>query len=312
MPQERHFTYRSADGLTDIHAIEWTPDGKVRGVVQIVHGMQEFIDRYADFARYLNGLGFVVTGNDHLGHGGSIRSENYFGYFAEKDGNGRVIADIRRLFRLTREKYQGVPYFLLGHSMGSFLARQYLCLYGSSLTGAVISGTAWHPAPECLFGMGLCRLLAAIKGWRYRSELINNIAMGGYTKRIHPLRTPQDWLTRDTKIVDEYRADKRTQFIFTLNAYYNMFKGLYFISRRANVKRVPSSLPVFFIAGEEDPVGSYGAGVKRAAMSMREAGVRDVVCRLYPQDRHEVLNELNKEEVYKDIAGWMAAHMPAV
>ncbi len=310
MPEERHFTYRSADGLTEIHAVEWIPDGEVRGILQIVHGMQEYIERYADFARYMNEQGFLVTGNDHLGHGTSIRSEEYYGYFAEKDGDRKVIADIRRLYRMTSEKYPDLPYFMLGHSMGSFLAREYIALYGSSLTGAVISGTAWHGTAESLFGMGLCSVMAFFKGWRYRSKFVNDLAMGSYNKRIDPVRTPEDWLSRDEAVVDAYRADKRTRFMFTLQGYYTMFKVLLFISRRSNYGRTPADLPVFFIAGQEDPVGNYGSGPKRAAAHLQEAGVRDVTCRLYPQDRHEVLNELDRDVVYADTLQWILARMP--
>lgn len=172
MPTGEHFTYPSADGKTTIHAMIWRPEGKVQGVLQIVHGMQEFIDRYDAFARFMNEQGFAVVGNDHLGHGGSIRSEKYFGYFAGKDGNGCILQDIRTLQEMTQKQYPGLPYFMLGHSMGSFLCRQYLCRCGRTLTGAVISGTAYHPRIECDMGQLLCRILACFKGWMYRSRLI--------------------------------------------------------------------------------------------------------------------------------------------
>ena len=309
MAKVRHFTYHSSDGKTQIHAIEWMPDGEPAAILQIVHGMQEFIDRYDDFARFLCSHGFLVVGNDHLGHGKSIVSEEKYGYFAENNGNRCVINDMRRLHRSFSEKYPELPYFMLGHSMGSFLARQYLCLYGEFLDGAVISGTAWHPAVETFMGMGLCSVLAFRKGWMYRSQFMTNLAMGSYNKRFEPVRTKVDWLTRDEAVVDAYRKDKRTQFLFTLNGFYNLFAGLAFLTSRENLRRMPKSLPVLFIAGEMDPVGAYGNGVKKAVISFRNAGMKNVQCRIYPNDRHEVLNELNRQEVYQDVLEFLEKNM---
>lgn len=305
MAQVRHFTYPSADRLTQIHAVEWIPEGEIRGILQISHGMLEFIDRYEEFAGFMNERGILVVGNDHLGHGGSIQSEAYFGYFAEKNGNKTLLADIRELQRITQENHPGVPYFLLGHSMGSFLARQYLCQYGNRLSGAVICGTAWHSGLEASFGMLLCKLIASVKGWKYRSSLVNHLAIGTYNRKFQPSRTPQDWLSRDEAAVDKYRSDKRTQFVFTVNAYYNLFVSLKYLSDSRNLRKMPADLPVFFVAGESDPVGSFGLGVKKVAVSFRAAGLKNIDCRLYPNDRHEILNELDRRDVYQDIWSWM-------
>lgn len=309
MIQYSEFGYPSADRKTQIHAVMWLPEGEPEAVLQIVHGMQEYIERYDEFARYMCAHGVAVVGNDHLGHGGSIVSEDCFGYFAEQGGNKCLLLDMRELQRITRERFPEVPYFMLGHSMGSFLARQYICQYGKGLDGAVISGTAWYSAAEAQFGMLLCRLIARRKGWMYRSPLVTKLSTGGYNKRFEPARTKSDWLTRDENIVDAYRRDRRTQFTFTLNGYYNMFACLKALTDKRELRRVPKDLPVLFIAGEMDPVGGFGAGVKRAAVSLGAAGVRGITCRLYPHDRHEVLNELNRQEVYEDILRWMRPRM---
>ena len=305
MSRERHFTYLSSDKKTKIHAVVWKGDGPVKGVLQIIHGMQEYIERYDHFARWMCAQGFLVVGNDHLGHGSSILSDEMFGYFAENKPEKAVLADIRELHRHVHEKYPELPYFILGHSMGSFLARQYLCLYGKELDGAIISGTAYHARMEALAGELLCRFLARRHGWMYRSDLVNRLVSGNFNKRFEPARTKADWLTRDQKTVDAYIADRRTQFVFTLNAFYGMFRMLEYLANTDHLKRMPADLPLFFIAGEMDPVGNFGEGVKRVVVQLRSLGMREVECYLYPNDRHEVLNELNRHEVYEDIWKWM-------
>ena len=305
MIEVKEFYYPSADRLTQIHAVQWMPEGKCIGIVQIAHGMQEYIERYDAFARFLCQMGIMVVGNDHLGHGSSVRSEEYYGYFAEKNPNRVVISDMRSLHRQIQEAYLNVPYILLGHSLGSFLTRQYLCMHGDRLDGAVIMGTGWYTKEETYFGRLLCSLTAKRKGWMYRSPMVTKVAMGNYNNRFQPARTKFDWLTRDENIVDSYRADKRTQFTFTLNGYDMLFTTLHYLTQSMNLRRMPKNLPVLFVSGEMDPVGNFGMGVKRAVVSFRSNGMRNVECILYPNDRHEVLNELNRQEVYEDIWNWM-------
>jgi len=309
MAQIRHFTYPSADGVTQIHAMEWRPDEgtQLRGILQIAHGMQEFIERYNDFAIYMAQQGFLVVGNDHLGHGDSVQggNRNYWGYFAKEQGNRLVLQDMRTLQSRTADAHPDVPYFLLGHSMGSFLARQYLCVYGRSLAGAVISGTASHSALECAAGKTLCRLLARRHGWFYRSTFINNLSIGSCNRKFEPARTPCDWLTRDEKIVDAYIADPRTQFIFTLNGFYGLFESLSYLTKTENLRKMPKKLPVFFIAGQMDPVGNFGEGPRKVAARFQGLGLKAVTCRIYPLDRHEVLNELDKTDVWKDVKAFL-------
>ena len=318
MAVKTEFTYPSGDNKTQIRALRWEPDDGTQavGVLQIIHGMQEFIDRYDDFANYMASNGFIVTGCDLLGHGGSIREgdENYFGYFGnndypglksdstgEMDGNRTLIRDIRSLQMLTQDLYPELPYFLLGHSMGSFLARQFLCLRGASLTAAVISGTAFHPALETKAGMFMAKFIAKRKGWFYRSPFLNNLALGTLNKQFEPARTKLDWLTRDESIVDVYAADRRTQFVFTCNGFYALFKTLRYLTSKANLEHMPKNLPVLFIAGAKDPVGNNGQGPKKTAAQFKALGLQNTELKIYEEDRHEGLNELDRETVYADV-----------
>lgn len=291
--------------MTEIHAIRWIPEGEIWAVLQISHGMVEFIERYEEFASYLAGRGVLVTGNDHLGHGHSVRSQAEYGYFAKEKGNTVLLQDIHHLRKLTQKRYPQAPYFLLGHSMGSFLVRQYLCLRGEGLAGAVIMGTGTKPRVLVKAGMAVCRVIASRRGWRHRSRLVDAMAFGGYNRRLKHPRTDRDWLTREESLVDAYIADERCQFLFTMNGYYNLFYSLYCLSLPKYVARMPRDLPVLFVAGEEDPVGDYGAGVKKVAREFRRIGVKQVECHLYPEDRHEILNELDRETVYEDLYRWM-------
>ena len=304
MSQMIDFTLPSSAPGRMLHAFRCVPEGEVRAIVQLSHGMVEFIDRYKPLAEYLAARGILVTGNDHLGHGGSIRTRADYGYFAEPDGNRTVLDDLHAMTILTKQLYPGVPYFLLGHSMGSFYARQYLCEWGSELDGAIILGTGFQPKALVAFARTVCRVLAVFFGWQHRSRLVAELSFLGYNKGLEG-RTTHDWLNRDAAEVDKYLADERCTFTFTLNAYYSMFSGILRLHDPAFLARMPKDLPLLFLAGTADPVGDRGKGVLRAIQSLKAAGVQNIRCKLYPGARHELLVETNRQEVFADIAAWL-------
>lgn len=308
---KQHMEFLSNDHITLIHAVKWMPEGEVKAILQISHGMCEFVERYGEFAEYLADRGIMVVGNDHLGHGESVRSEKEYGYFAEENGNCTLIRDLHRLRKMIQEDYPQTPYFLLGHSMGSFLARQYICCFGKGLSGAIIMGTGYHSRNTARLGMMVCKALAKMKGWHYRSGLVDSMAFGGYNRGLKNPRTDKDWLTKDEKIVDAYLADERCAFRFTLNAYYNMFLGLYKIETESYLEKMPKKLPVLFVAGGDDPVGACGKGVLQVYGRFKELGMKNVKCRLYPGDRHEILNETDREKVYSEIYTWLSECLEA-
>lgn len=300
---KKEFGYLSRDGETKIHAIEWIPEGKIVGVLQICHGMVEYVDRYDEFASYLADKGFYVVGHDHLGHGKSIRDPEDYGYFDETKGNRYVIGDIHVLRLRTMKKYPDLPYFMLGHSMGSFLLRQYLTMYGAGLAGAIVMGTGYHALPELMAGQLLCRIVAAFKGWRYRSRLVDGLCMGAFERRFRD--SGGSWTTSDPEIWDKYVKDSMCSFRFTVSGYYQMFEGMKVLAHPKSIKRIPKELPVFLVAGEDDPVGAFGKGVRKVYEKYRAAGMEHVEIKLYRDDRHEILNETDRDKVYEDLYLWL-------
>ncbi len=291
-------------GAGKIHGCRWTPEESPKAVVQIVHGIAEFIERYDEFAAYLNGLGFLVVAEDHMGHGQSVGENGIQGYF--HGGWFTAVEDTMTLLRETQAAYPDIPYVLFGHSMGSFMARTILCKYpDSGITAAVICGTGWQPAallpPVTRFIEAVCRK----DGEDKPSAFLENLVFGSYNKRVEHPRTAYDWLSRDAKIVDAYIAHPMCGFTPTAGLLREMMKGLTYIEKPAHLEAMKKDLPVFFVAGGDDPVGGYGKGVKRAVGEFKKAGMTDVSCRIYPLCRHEILNEINRQEIFEDIGGWV-------
>lgn len=305
MIKKQNFYFKSSNKETRVHGICWIPeDVKVRAVLQIVHGMVEYVDRYDDFARFLGAQGIVVVGDDHLGHGDSVASQEDWGYLGE-NGFECIVNDVRKIQKQFKKRFPEVPYYILGHSMGSFLTRYFLIKYGREVDGAIIMGTGYYSVPIAVFGKVLTQAVAAVKGWRYRSALVNKLAFGSYNKGFAPARTDFDWLSRDEATVDAYVGEPRCQFIFTLNAYHEMFKGLEFIAKKSNLKKMPKQLPVLFVSGGEDPVGNSGQGVQKAYDMFVLAGMDNMDITFYEGARHEILNETNRQEVYDDLYDWL-------
>ena len=297
------FFFKSGSGAR-LHGCRWTPDSQVRAVLQIVHGIAEYVERYDGFANFLNRQGILVVAEDHMGHGKSISQECPQGYFA--GGWQTAVDDTYRLTRDTMAEFRDVPFILFGHSMGSFMARTILAKYpDSGITAAVICGTGWQPAPVLAAGKAACALVCRAKGERAPSPLLQAMAFGTYNRKVEHPRTPYDWLSRDNSVVNAYKADPLCGFTPTAGLMRDMMEGIAYIQREENLARMGKALPVLFIAGGDDPVGSYGAGVRTAAEAFRKAGMERVDVRIYPLCRHELLNEINREEIMDDVSRWI-------
>ena len=297
------FFFKSGSGAR-LHGCRWTPDSQVRAVLQIVHGIAEYVERYDGFANFLNRQGILVVAEDHMGHGKSISQECPQGYFA--GGWQTAVDDTYRLTRDTMAEFRDVPFILFGHSMGSFMARTILAKYpDSGITAAVICGTGWQPAPVLAAGKAACALLCRAKGERAPSPLLQAMAFGTYNRKVEHPRTPYDWISRDNSVVNAYKADPLCGFTPTAGLMRDMMEGIAYIQREENLAKMGKAIPVLFIAGGDDPVGSYGAGVRTAAEAFRKAGMERVDVRIYPLCRHELLNEINREEIMDDVSRWI-------
>lgn len=305
MPSFQDFYFQSSTGRTSIHALKCVPDSKPRAVVQIAHGIAEHIDRYRPFMEFLADNGFVVAGNDHLGHGKSIRVPEEQGFFAEKDGWWRVVDDMDKLHDIMSKEYPELPYVLFGHSMGSFLTRTYLIKHPDKYDGVILSGTGHQSPALVLGGNAAASVMAKLNGAMGDGAKLDSLAFGTYLNKIENPRTKFDWLSRDAEQVDKYIADPLCGFVGKIGLYRDMMQGIKFITDKKNIAQMNKEKPVYFMSGDGDPVGDYGKGVERAYKAFCDAGLHDVFMRLYPGGRHEMLNETNKEQVYQDILNWL-------
>lgn len=297
-----------SNGIGQLHCCRWMPEGEPKAVLQIVHGIAEYIERYDDFAGFLNGLGYVVVAEDHMGHGQTVGAEGTQGYF--EGGWFTAVSDSYALLRKTKAEYPQIPYVLFGHSMGSFMARTILEVYpDSGIAAAVICGTGWQPRAILPGAIGICQLACKKVGEKNTSDTLQNMVFGGYNKRVEHPRTEFDWLTRDAKVVDAYIAHPSCGFTATTGLLRDLLTGIRFIEQKQNLAKMNKDLPVLFIAGGDDPVGNYGKGVTRAAEEFRKAGMKYVACRLFPLGRHEILNEINRREVYDFTAKWLGEQL---
>lgn len=308
--------FSSKDGRSQIKGLLWQPVGTTasspRAIVQIVHGMTEYVGRYDEFARFLAAQGFVVCGHDHIGHGKSVPSRDDWGHMPAREGEDILVDDVDELRRLVSARFaRSVPYFIFGHSMGSFITRVYLTRYAEGLAGAVLCGTGNKSLAVSKAGNLLARAIARRKGERAISPFLHSMADGAYSKAIPDARTPFDWLSADEANVDAFIADEACGFPFTVGAYAALTALTRDAARLDLASRIPHDLPLLFIAGAHDPVGDNGEGVRAAAELVRTAGVKSVDVVLYEGMRHEILNEAGRERVYADVLAWLGAHLNA-
>ena len=304
MSRSLSFTFTRADGV-NLFVYCWLPAQQPRAVVQIAHGLAEHAGRYARLAQALNSAGYAVYANDHRGHGHTAKSPDDLGFFAEQDGWRRCLDDLWHLNRHLAEAHPGTPIILLGHSMGSTLAEQFMGEHGDALAGVVLSGANGKPTSLASVGRGITRAERLRLGARGKSKLVQSLTFEAFNKKFAPARTAFDWLSRDPAEVDKYVADPLCGFPATVQLWVDLLDGWAAVSTSSHRKHVPKTLPLYVIAGGRDPVSGGTRQLEPWLADYRAEGFMNVKHRFYPQARHELFNETNRDEVTAELIAWL-------
>ncbi|HHX62552.1 MAG TPA: alpha/beta hydrolase [Epulopiscium sp.] len=297
-------TFKNKDN-SKIYVHKWSPDKEIKGIIQIAHGMAERAIRYDYFARALVKEGFIVYANDHRGHGESAASIEELGYISDHDGFGDMVEDMKTLTTIAKSENPDVPVILFSHSMGSFLGQRYIQLYGNEIDGIILSGTSGKPPSTVNIGIFLAKIMMRIKGRKASGKLLDKIAFGSYNKKFKPNKTKFDWLSRDEEEVAKYVEDPYCGTLFPVSFFYDLFVGMKTIHKPEFLEKVPKELPIYIFGGQDDPVSNYGAGISNLANTYKSLEIENITSKLYPGGRHEMLNEINKDEVIADITKWI-------
>ncbi|WP_139906120.1 alpha/beta hydrolase [Clostridium thermarum] len=301
---EKEFDIYTQDGKR-LHMYKWDNANNIKGVVQLVHGSCEHAGRYEDICEFLNSRGYIVYAHDHRGHGKTEDNIDDLGFFAEEKGWEKLIEDLKLVNDRIHQENPGKQVIMLGHSMGSFLARHYAILYGTTIDALILSGTAHNPRLLLRLGLFAANLEIKRRGPKFRSQFIYKMSYDSFNKGFKPARTKCDWLSTDKKEVDKFLADERCGFVFTAAAFKDMFKGLLFITDHKNISKMRKNLPVLIISGKDDQVGGRGKMVRKTCNVFTDVGIKDITLRLYEGMRHEIFNEIEKLKVFEDMLNWM-------
>ena len=304
------FSYSSLENVS-INTCKWLPDEEIciKGIIQIAHGMAEYAERYSHFAEFLTQNGFVVFANDHRGHGKTALNQSEIGYFSFENGWFKVVNDMYTLTQIIKKEYPSLPVFIFGHSMGSFLTRTYICKYPKLINGVILSGTGGNPGIIRLIAKLIVFLYKNFKGKRARVKLLDKMSFGAFNKKIKNPKTAFDWLNTDENEVQKYINDPLCGALFTVKFFDDLLTGLGFIFKKKNMRNIPVELPILFISGNEDPVGDFGKGVKSSFKIYKKLGIKDINMTLYPEMRHEIVNEPKNEIVFNDVLSWLNKHI---
>lgn len=302
----QNFKFKTKKGIT-INAYKWVPTGEIKAIVQISHGMNEHILRYDGFAKFLSEKGYLIYGNDHLGHGQSLLEGEELGYISDSDGFNDMVDEMKTLTDIIREEHKDLKIFMFSHSMGSFLAQRYIEIYRDKIDGLILSGTNGQPPVALNMGISLSNLIMKVKGRREKSKLIEALSFGSYNKKITQKRTYFDWLSRDEKEVDKYIEDPLCGNLFPVSFFHDLYIGMKSIHNDEDLQNISKDLPIYIFGGSDDPVGNYGKGIVNLNNIYKRLGIKDVEYKLYEGGRHEMLNEINRLEVIIDILNWLEA-----
>ena len=298
---KREFYYPSSDGKTRIHAVEWSPDESPKAILQIAHGVTEYILRYEEFAEFLTSKGIIVVGNDHIGHGSSIAENAKPMYFGPEGSFKYAVDDVNTLYKTTKEKYENIPYIILGFSLGSFIVRRFLIDYPDTVDGAILVGTGQIAPIKIKIAKFIAKSEAKKHGEDNPTPMIKSLSFDNYNKLFKPNRTDYDWLCLSKTSLDKYIRDKNRGKELSAGLFREMLSGMEYTGNLENIKKMNKDIPIIFLSGEMDPVGEKGKSVKKAYSDFKKVGIEDVDMKLYKDLRHDILHEDNAEQIYQDI-----------
>lgn len=305
-------TYKTTDDVT-IFYYKWPSNKNIplKGIIQIAHGVGEHAGRYHPFATTLQNEGYEVYANDHRIHGKSAKNEDYLGFYDGDDYFTDAINDMRRLTEIIKKEHPKKKIILFGHSMGSLLSREYVTIYGKDIQALILSGTASFMKGIGAVGLFSAKILGKINGKHRSNELLKNLFFTQFNKKFKPNRTKVDWISSDEHQVDLFEADPLRIEDFSLSVFLDILKGSKKINETATFKNTSKKLPIYIFSGDKDPVGEMGKGVLKVAKKYEKAGIKNLTLKLYEGGRHEMLNEINKKEVEKDIINWLTTNVKA-
>ncbi len=302
----KNFTFITKDSLK-MNMYKWEPKDKdsVKGIINIAHGMAESGIRYERFTKTLVDNGFIVYAGEHRGHGLTCSNIEDLGYICDNDGFHTMVEDLKEINNFIKEENLNLPIIIMGHSMGSFLVQRYIEEYGDTVNGAIISGTNGNPGLILNFGIFISSIEMRIRGRKAKSKLLDGMIFGTYNKRIHKNKTRVDWLTRDEEEVEKFINEPYCGTVFTTSFFNDLMKGLKVIHKEENLNKIPKNLPILIFSGDADPVGRYGKGLDNLINLYKSLGIKNLHYKIYKDGRHEMLNEINKDEVFEDIINWL-------
>ncbi len=307
---KKYFVIESSDGKTDLNGVIWQADNNKspKAIFQMVHGMAEYIERYDEFAQFLNEQNILVVGHDHLGHGESVDMENpTYGYFSKGDSPKVLVEDTYQITNYIKKRYPHLPLFIMGHSMGSFVVRNYLKQYSDKVDGAIFMGTGGKKEEIKV----IKRLVKGLNTLSPKAvnRALNQLSFGSFNKKIKHATSAFSWISKNEENVNQYEADEKCGFIFTNNGFYTLINLVDGATQKNWFKTIRTELPILIVSGEKDPVGNYGKGPRKVAIELTDNYFSDVTLRLYHDLRHEILNEVEKEDVMNDIYDWLTSHL---
>lgn len=302
------FTFTASDGAA-LTTYKWEPTTTPRAVIHIAHGLAEHAGRYARTAKALNSYGYAVYANDMRGHGQTARSQDELGFLAEANGWNRVVLDVAEMLTSEAQEHRGVPLILLGHSLGSYLSQQLIYEHPQLLDAAILSAPNGKPSWLAQAGRMIARAERLRLGKRGRSQLINSLTFGKFNEAFAPVETPFDWLSRDAAEVKLYFNDARCGFLSTTQLWVDFLDGISELANPAHKRLIRQTFPLYILAGSLDPVCEQGKGAAALAQEYKTAGLTDVTCKLYPEGRHELLNEINRQQVLEDMRHWLERNL---